>query len=379
MLRVCQVLLKPPEVSETFLVAVPQYLDAEVTVVHSYIPHVGTAPVLSGRLIDRAWRRARRALARLPWDHEITLGYITALRRADAEVALAEFGPAGVRVREACTQTGIPLVVRFHGYDGYSRGAIERHADGYRQLFSSASAFVAPSRAMVTQLERLGAPPDRIHWVPNGADCSLFGGASPAQAPPIVVAVGRFVEKKAPQLTIRAFREAARGLPDARLHFIGEGGLLDTCRQLAITLGIERQVVFLGAQPPEVVQKELRSARVFVQHSVVASDGDSETFPISILEAGATGLPVVATRHAGIPDMVRDRTDGYLVDERDVDGMSDGLRRLLESADLAQRMGTAFQARVRQEFSIQRTMSGLLRVLEAVSSAGRSLRAEGKL
>jgi glycosyltransferase involved in cell wall biosynthesis len=256
--------------------------------------------------------------------------------------------------------------VRFHGYDAHRRGVLERHANDYRRLFSGASAVVVASQAMAAQLERLGAPSHLIHLVPCGVDSSLFGGACPEQAPPIVLAVGRFVEKKAPQLTLLAFREAAKGLPDARLRFVGAGHLLDACRDLAVGLGIEHQVVFLGAQSHEVVQREMRSARVFVQHSVVAADGDSEGFGISILEAGATGLSVVATRHDGIPDFVRDGTDGYLVEERDVEAMAAALRRLMDSPGLAGQMGTAFQTRVRQEFSMERTMSRLLGILEAV-------------
>jgi glycosyltransferase involved in cell wall biosynthesis len=368
-LHVCQVLLKPPELSETFISAVPRYLAANVTVVDSWIPQVGGVPVLSQHLPARVWRRAQRSLARQPWEREITLGYEAAFRRFRADVALAEFGPAGTRVLDACTRQQVPLVVRFHGYDAYFRGTLEEHGEAYRRLFASARAVIAPSHAMVAQLQGLGAPSAKTHCVPYGIDCETFSGACPGQAPSTVLAVGRFVEKKAPHLTLLAFRDATRDLPDARLRFIGDGRLLDACRDLAIAIGIGDRVVFLGAQPPEVVQREMRSARVFAQHSVLASSGDSEGLPVSILEAGAAGLPVVATRHAGIPEMIREGLDGYLVDERDVAGMSAALRKILESADLAQRMGAQFQARVRTEFSIEITMSRLLSVLEMASNS----------
>jgi glycosyltransferase involved in cell wall biosynthesis len=368
-LNVCQILLKPPELSETFISAVPRYLAAEVTVVDSWIPRVGAVPVLSQHMLARVWRRSQRALARQPWEREITLGYEEAFRRHRADVALAEFGPSGTRVLDACARQKVPLAVRFHGYDAYYQGTLEEHGAAYRRLFAAAGAVIAPSHAMVAQLQRLGAPAAKTHCVPYGIDCETFSGARPGQASRTVLAVGRFVEKKAPHLTLLAFREATRDLPDAQLRFIGEGRLLDACRDLALAIGIGDRVVFLGPQPPEIVQREMRSARVFIQHSLVPANGDSEGLPVSILEAGAAGLPIVATRHAGIPEMIREGVDGCLVDERDIAGMSAALRQLLESADLAQRMGAEFQARVRREFSIDVTMSRLLGVLETASNS----------
>ena len=83
-----------------------------------------------------------------------------------------------------------------------------------------------------------------------------------------------------------------------------DGPLMSECRRLAQVLGIEQSVTFLGAQAPAVVREEMRSVRCFVQHSVEAASGDCEGTPVAIIEAGATGLPVVATRHGGIPDVV---------------------------------------------------------------------------
>ena len=98
-------------------------------------------------------------------------------------------------------------------------------------------------------------------------------------------------------------------------------------------------------------------ARVFVQHSVVAEDGDHEGLPLAILEAGAHGLPVVATRHAGIPDAVREETDGFLVDEGDVQAMAVAMYRLAQDAALAARMGrlisSGFARIIREQFRLR--------------------------
>src|SRR5262249_50305874 len=153
----------------------------------------------------------------------------------------------------------------------------------YRTLFQQARAIVAVSTPMREKLIALGARPEIVHCNPCGVDCRLFRSGAPAAAPPTFLAVGRFVDKKAPQLTLLAFAHVHRQRDDARLRMIGNGPLLDACRDLARGLGVESAVTFLGAQPHGVIQEEMRRARAFVQHSVEAPSGDSEGTPTAIL------------------------------------------------------------------------------------------------
>ena len=147
---------------------------------------------------------------------------------------------------------------------------------------------------------------------------------------------------------------------------IDEGLLRDVCMDLAMTLNIEDAVTFLGAQPPTVVRQEMRQARCFVQHSVTAeSNGDSEGTPVGILEAGASGLPVVSTRHAGILDVVIDEETGLLVDERDVAGMALRMRRMLDDPDLAARLGQAARTRIKRHFSMEQSIGRLWNIITA--------------
>jgi colanic acid/amylovoran biosynthesis glycosyltransferase len=102
-----------------------------------------------------------------------------------------------------------------------------------------------------------------------------------------------------------------------------------------------------------------------VQHSVVAESGDSEGTPVAVLEAGASGLPVLATRHAGIPDVVVEGTTGLLVDERDVDGMAEHMVRVLRDPALAGALGRAARAHVAENFSMAHSVARLWRVIES--------------
>jgi glycosyltransferase involved in cell wall biosynthesis len=266
---------------------------------------------------------------------------------------------------EACRRLAIPLIVHFHGYDASEHRVLKEHAETYPILFAEAAAIIAVSRTMQRKLVSLGAPPEKVNYNPYGVDCERFGGASPARAAPVFLAVGRFVEKKAPQITLTAFAQVWKLDSSVRLRMIGDGPLLDECRALAKELAIEDAVKFLGTQAPYVVQQEMRQARCFVQHSVEASNGDCEGTPVGILEAGASGLPVISTQHAGIPDVVIEGETGFLVAEKDVDGMAARMIDIVKSPQLAELLGQQARQHVERNFSKQQSLGRLWSIIES--------------
>ena len=366
--RLCVVTPYEPTLTETFIRAHIERLPAEVMLVHGERPRVGSRHVLSWPSI--VLHKAARELAGVGPEREMTASYVKAFRRHRAEAVLAQYGDTAVWVVDACLRTGVPLVVHFHGYDASEHTTLREYAARYARMFEAASAVVAVSRAMRRQLISLGAPPEKVHCNHYGVDCADFGGGDPAAAPPTFVAVGRFTPKKAPRLTLAAFAEARRACPEARLRMVGDGQLLGECRALAAELGLGDAVTFLGAQPHEVVREEVRRARAFVQHSVVAESGDSEGTPVAIIEAGATGLPVVSTRHAGIPDVVVEGETGLLVEEGDVSGMAAHLTALARDPELAGRMGRAARRRVEEHFTMERSLAGLWSIIESCAARG---------
>ncbi|HEX8887585.1 MAG TPA: glycosyltransferase [Pyrinomonadaceae bacterium] len=352
-----------PSVSETFIRGHVERLPGQMSLVYDWPPRTGES------FVHPATRRlVHKILGRLKGEDphaETTAAYISAFRRTGARAVLAEYGTTGVLLVRACHRLNIPLVVHFHGYDASEYAVLEEHAESYPLMFKEAAAIIAVSRAMEQKLLALGAPAEKVHYNPCGIDCSKFSGAEPENAPPTFLAVGRFVEKKAPQLTIKAFARVYRAEPQARLRMIGDGPLLDECRELVKELKIEDAVTFMGAQPPEVVEDEMRSARAFVQHSVEAANGDSEGTPLGVLEAGASGLAVVSTRHAGIPDVVIENETGLLVDERDVEAMGREMLRMAHEPQLAARMGRRARLRIKSEFSEERSFSRLWAIIES--------------
>jgi colanic acid/amylovoran biosynthesis glycosyltransferase len=367
----CIVTPYPPSPTETFIRAHAQRLPATTVIVHSWRPSIGDHTVLS--LPRLVYHKLVRTLFRTDLDREKTAAYLKVFREYDVTAVLAEYGGCGVWCAEACRQAGIPLIVHFHGHDASDRDILKMFEDTYAGMFEQAAAVIAVSHAMERQLISLGAPPEKIHYNPCGVDTDQFGGADPAAAGPVFIAVGSFREKKAPHLTIAAFARVLAACPEARLRMIGDGALMDKCVQLVKELGIEHAVTLLGVQNHSVVKEEMSRARCFVQHSVVAESGDSEGTPVAVLEAGAAGLPVVSTIHAGIPDVVVEGATGFLVAEHDVESMAERMLRLARDPALAARMGQQARKHIADNFSMDRSLGRLWAVIDSSIKENRAV------
>jgi glycosyltransferase involved in cell wall biosynthesis len=322
-------------------------------------PLVG--PELAGRLGRALLRRSlkldreffqQRALARF-------------LERNRVDAVLAEFGPTATLVMEACEKMSVPLITHFHGFDAYRQRTLETFGRRYDQLFDISAAIVAVSRDMQAQLIKLGAPADKVHYNSCGVEPSVFKGADPLHSPPTFVAVGRFVNKKAPHLTLLAFKATLESCPEARLVMIGDGPLWEACRQMTMSLGLSGVVELQGVRPQAEVATTMQQARAFVQHSIRPHDGDSEGTPVAVLEASASGLPVVSTLHAGIKDAVIHEKTGFLVEEGDIHRMSEHMTRLARDPQLAANLGKAGREWVSSEYSMEKSINKLWSIIEA--------------
>jgi glycosyltransferase involved in cell wall biosynthesis len=308
--------------------------------------------------------------ARREADRESVLDALNAFFRAHQVAAvLAEFGPAGADIAPYLRDLGIPLVVHFHGHDAHRRQLLEEYRDRYKVMFDVAFRVISVSRFMSESLVALGADPGKVVLNPYGPRDDFFS-VNPDYSP-TAFALGRFTDIKANYLTLAAFAKVAGVNPNARLVMVGGGELLETCKTLAHLWHIEDKVTFTGAIPHAQVKSYFSHACCFVQHSVTPSYGDAEGTPVAILEASAAGLPVVSTRHAGISDVVVHGSTGFLVAERDVDGMAEYLGRLLANPDLSRSMGANARQHVKTSFGLERHIACLQQVLdEAVNRHG---------
>ncbi len=167
------------------------------------------------------------------------------------DLVLAEYGPTGARVMNVCQKANIALIVHFHGFDAYEKNTLKDFGNQYLEMFKIAAAIVSVSTHMRQVLINMGAPADKVHTNPCGMNAQLFSAANPEKAPPTFLSVGRFVEKKAPHLTLLAFKKVSTKIPEAKLVMAGDGPLLDACKTMTKALKLENAVQFLGTQTPE--------------------------------------------------------------------------------------------------------------------------------
>jgi colanic acid/amylovoran biosynthesis glycosyltransferase len=259
------------------------------------------------------------------------------LKRNKIQLIIANYGPSGVELSEISYRLGIPLIVHFHGFDSSVNDIIQKYRLGYEKMFETAKAIIVVSNEMKNKVISLGANKENIFLL-RCAPSTSFSKVNPDYYSDQLIAVGRFVGKKAPHLTLLAFIKAQEKCPDLKLKLIGAGELLQICKELSIAMKI-KNIEFLGVLSPEQIAKEMSNSFCFIQHSKTASNGDKEGTPVAVMEAMAAGLPVVSTFHAGIPDVIKNNENGFLVEEGDVEEMANCIVKLYHNRNLAERFG----------------------------------------
>lgn len=280
------------------------------------------------------------------------------------DVVFAEYGMVGASITEACQMADVPLVIHYHGADVHHTETIKRYIDLYRKAFAYASALIAVSGDMVNALVDMGAPREKI----TNASCGIDPGAFPAldisKTGRTFLSVGRFVEKKSPASVVQAFKLVHDDFPDATLKMVGVGPLFDATKALVSQLGLDDSITLPGAQNQQQIKALLRESRCFVQHSVTANDGDKEGTPVTILEAGSSGLAIVSTQHTGIKEAVINGETGYLVPEHDIEGMARYMKMIAADVNLAVRLGAKEATYIRENYDIQSRIKTITKLLK---------------
>lgn len=294
-----------------------------------------------------------------------TKALVSYLQKEKIDVVLAEYGTVGAMVAEACKLADVPLVIHFHGADAHHRPTINEYKDWYQRAFQYASTIIGVSNDMITSLQQLGAPQEKLVLNPYGINTERF---APAAENTIhsnsFLFVGRFVNKKSPQTTIKAFYELSKHFPEAKLIMAGAGPLLEESKALVQELSLANKVSFPGVLPSDEISQLLKQSCCFVQHSVTPPDGDMEGTPNTILEAASAGLPIVSTRHAGIKEAVIEGKTGYLVDEYDTAGMTEKMIAILSSPEQAAEMGREGRRHIIENYTLSNRIARLNSILE---------------
>lgn len=285
------------------------------------------------------------------------------LRKERVDCVLAEYGPTACESLKVVKHLKLPLLVHFHGYDASEKNTLAQYKEKYKELFAYAAGIIVVSNKMYAALLDLGCPPHKLVINCYGPAESFFN-LQPDFSRRQFISVGRFVNKKAPHLTVFSFKKVVEKFPDARLVMAGDGELLPVCKSLVKFLHLENNVEFPGVVNPAEVQHLFKDSIAFVQHSIVADNGDAEGTPVAMLEAQAAGLPVISTVHGGIPDVVINNETGLLVNENDVEGMAANMLRVLREDNLASELGAAGRERIQEDFTLKKHLGVLQQEIE---------------
>jgi len=276
---------------------------------------------------------------------------------------LAHYGPTGLSMIKISQKTNIPLFVYFHGYDVYRSKELKSYGKHYHKLFAQATGLFVVSQHMKQELMSMGAPEKKIIYNPCGANLKLFKPVDASANPPLLISVGRFDDTKNHLNTIKAFAIVYKKYPEARLTLVGSGKNLKACQNLVKKLMLNNVVNFTGALPHLEVATLLSGARAFVLHSVTSAKGDKEGAPVSIMEAAASGLPVISTRHTGIMDIIIENETGFLSQENDIETMANNMIRLVHNPLLAKEMGVKAANRIQTYFSLEKNVDVICKTM----------------
>ncbi|MGL6043257.1 MAG: glycosyltransferase, partial [Sandaracinobacteroides sp.] len=292
------------------------------------------------------------------------------------DIIHCQFGTLGDPMLRHIRSGAMPsaLVVHFRGHD-VDPHILRVGPDCYDDLFRNADAFIANSVHFRDRAIAFGCPPDRIQVVESPVDISNFPWrppSPPAGRPVRLLTVARLTEKKGVAYAVDAAAELARRGRDFSYRILGAGEDRAALQARIDGLGLSDRVTLIGGHPHDVVAAELAAADIFLGPSITDRHGETDAAINTIKEAMLVGLPVIATWHGGIPELVEDGLSGLLVPERDATAIADAVETLLDGPELWAPMADRARAAVEQRFSIDAIARQTLEVYETALARRRA-------
>lgn len=296
--------------------------------------------------------------------------FVERLGTLSAVLVHAHHGPNGLRALPIARDLKIPLIVTFHGSDvtvtdlRYQKSTLgfRHYLANKRKLKNSRALFLAVSEFVRRKLLEQDFPAERVLVHYTGVNTKKFRPAS-TEANPVILFVGRLEESKGAQFLIRAAAEVQRELPAAELVLIGDGSsraeLERDARQHL------RHCRFLGVRRPEEVCEWMNRASLVCVPSITRRSGEEEGFGMVCAEAQAVAKPVVAFDSGGISEVVFHGRTGFLVPERDWQGLAECIIALLQNPELRKRFGMSGRELVLRQFDLEHRT----RALEGIYSS----------
>lgn len=304
------------------------------------------------------------------------------LRKLEISLIHAHFGVCGALALPISKALNLPLIVTFYGLDATmtdeyaSRESISTRVYIKRResLKKSASLFIGVSDFIRDRLIAQGFPPEKIISHYYGVNTQEFSPNPKVEREPIVLFVGRFTEKKGCEYIIKAMASVQSALPNTSLILIGDGDERQKLEKIASQ--VLKRYQFLGFQPSDVVKKWMNRASLLAVPSITAANGDSEGLPTVVVEAQSMGLPVIGSRHAGIPQAVIHGETGFLAEERDWKTLSDLIVMVLQNKELLKSLSFRAREHVVNNFDLGKQTEILESIYENLIHQFNSIKAK---
>lgn len=275
------------------------------------------------------------------------------LERRGADLMHIYFGHTGVHLLPFIQCWAKPCIVSFHGADVMLKAESPDYAMKLRKVFHSVPLVLARSRSLEQRLVLLGCPAEKIRINRTGIPLAQFPVVrreAPRGGRWRFLQACRLIPKKGLTTCLRAFALFHRENPHAELLIAGKGPLQPVLEALALQLNVSEHVHFTGFLSQKELLDLYHSCHVFLHPSEMPADENQEGIPNSILEAMATGMPVLATRHGGIPEAVEDGRCGALVEERDYHALAAEMKKITRAPYSFAEMGVLASESVAAHF-----------------------------
>lgn len=359
-----------PDVKKYDLLKKTTYFD----VPKSMIDRILHLPTLFFSNIGKTYKEILGSLNIFKYDDNslsLRLPYIaSSIPKSKFDIIHAHFGPNGVLASQLKDDGLIDgkIITTFHGYDVNKLPKISDR-EIYQDLFDFGDAFTVNSNFTKDQVRKLGYDGDKIFKLPVGVDLDDFKFEERTlnkNEMVKILSVGRLVEKKGHEYGIKAISKLVKKGYDIKYYIIGEGELRNKLEVLISELELEDNVELMGSVSDETLHKFYGSSHIFLFPSVTASNGDKEGQGLVLQEAQAMGVPIVTTRHNGIPEGVIEDRSALLVPEKDPDGLARKLEYLIDNPQIWPRMGKAGRKFVEKRYDIDNLNDRLVKIYEAV-------------
>lgn len=336
-------------------------------------PDIELLPRARKNFLKRFWLKYIRRMAPVHYRGELQV-VIKTMERRPADLMHVYFGHTGVHLLPFIKEWNRPSVVSFHGMDIQPRPHQAGYDDMMRELLQVVPLVLARSRSLFDALENWGCPREKLRLNRTGIPLDAFPFVereAPVNGAWQFVQACRLIAKKGLKTALQAFANFHGFNPNARFVIAGDGPMKEQLHEMIRELGMQQAVELRGFLDQAALNKLYAESHVFVHPSEMTSDKNQEGVPNSMLEAMATGLPVIATHHGGIPEAVTHGTHGLLVPERDNDAVFQAMFRCIEHPEHLLEMGKAAADEVRAEFSQDRAIEKLEEIYDEAIAIGK--------